>query len=99
LRLGAYRQLAACEDEAELEGAFRSLRDRFGTPPKELDNLAYSLRVKIRARRLGLRSIETSGHDLALKVDPDRLLDPEAVRRRFGGQLEVRPNRLLMRRQ
>ncbi|HXM58984.1 MAG TPA: TRCF domain-containing protein, partial [Candidatus Dormibacteraeota bacterium] len=99
LRLDAYRQLAAAEDEPELESVLRSLRDRYGPPPAQLGNLVYSLRVKLKGQRLGLRSVATDGRDLAIKVDPARLLDVEALERRFTGRLRVRPNRLLLRRQ
>jgi transcription-repair coupling factor (superfamily II helicase) len=99
LRLDAYRQLAAAEDEAELEGVLRSLRDRYGPPPAQLGNLVYSLRVKLKGQRLGLRAIATDGRDTAIKVDPERLLDVETLERRFSGRLRVRPNRLLLRRQ
>jgi transcription-repair coupling factor (superfamily II helicase) len=99
LRLDAYRQLAAAEDEAELEGVLRSLRDRYGPPPAQLGNLVYSLRVKLKGQRLGLRTITTDGRDTAIKVDPGRLLDVETLERRFSGRLRVRPNRLLLRRQ
>src|SRR6202162_5587477 len=50
LRLGAYRQLAGTEDEQELEAVLRSLEDRYGPGPKQLDHLAYSLRIKLRGR-------------------------------------------------
>ena len=99
LRLDAYRQLAAAEDEAELDGVLRSLRDRYGPPPPQLDNLAYSLRVKLLGQRLGLRAVVADGHDIAIRVDPDRLLDVDELERRFSGRLRVRPNRLLFRRQ
>jgi transcription-repair coupling factor (superfamily II helicase) len=99
LRLDAYRQLAAAEDEAELDGVLRSLRDRYGPPPSQLDNLAYSLRVKLLGLRLGLRAVVADGHDIAIRVDPDRLLDVDELERRFSGRLRVRPNRLLFRRQ
>jgi transcription-repair coupling factor (superfamily II helicase) len=99
LRLDAYRQLAAAEDEAELESVLRSLRDRYGPPPAQLGNLVYSLRVKLKGQRLGLRAVATDGRDLAIKVDPDRVLDVEALERRFAGRLRVRPNRLMLRRQ
>jgi transcription-repair coupling factor (superfamily II helicase) len=99
LRLGAYRELAAAEDEAALESALRSLRDRYGPAPAQLGNLVYSLRVKLRGQRLGLRSVSTDGHDVVLKVDPDRLLDVGELERRFSGRLRVRPNRLMLRRQ
>ena len=99
LRLDAYRQLAAAEDEAELESALRSLRDRYGPPPAQLGNLIYSLRVKLQGERLGLRAVVADGHDIAIRVDPDRLLDVDELERRFSGRLRVRPNRLLFRRQ
>jgi transcription-repair coupling factor (superfamily II helicase) len=99
LRLDAYRQLAAAEDEAELDGVLRSLRDRYGPPPAQLDNLVFSLHIKLKGQRLGLRTLTTDGRDLAIKVDPDRLMDVDALERRFTGRLRVRPNRLLLRRQ
>ncbi len=99
LRLGAYRQLADAEDEAELESVFRSLRDRYGPAPAQLENLAYSLRVKLRGQRLGLRAVVAEDKNIVIRVDPDRLLDIEELARRFPGRLEIKPNRLLMRRQ
>jgi transcription-repair coupling factor (superfamily II helicase) len=99
LRLDAYRQLAAAEDEPELESVLRSLRDRYGPPPAQLGNLVYSLRVKLKGQQLGLRSVVADGQDIAIRVDPDRLLDVDELERRLPGRLRVRPNRLLMRRQ
>jgi transcription-repair coupling factor (superfamily II helicase) len=99
LRLGAYRQLADAEDEESLEAVLRSLRDRYGPPPAQLDNLVYSLRVKQRGQRLGLRSLVADGRDIVIRVDPDRLLDVEELERRFAGRLAVRPNTLRLRRQ
>src|SRR5207248_2288650 len=84
----------------ELGQGFKiALRDRYGPPPAQLGNLVFSLRVKLKGQRLGLRSVATDGRDLAIKVDPARLLDVEALERRFTGRLRVRPNRLLLRRQ
>jgi transcription-repair coupling factor (superfamily II helicase) len=99
LRLDAYRQLAGAEDEAELEGVLRSLRDRYGPAPSQLGNLVYSLQVKLKAHHLGLRSLTADGRDIAIRVDPNRLLDVDELDRRFSGRLRVRPNRLLLRRQ
>jgi len=99
LRLGAYRELAAAEDEGELEAVLRSLRDRYGPPPAQLANLVYSLQVKLKGQQLGLRALTADGRDIVIRVDPDRLLDVEELKRRFSGRLIVRPNRLLFRRQ
>jgi transcription-repair coupling factor (superfamily II helicase) len=99
LRLGAYRQLAAAEREEEMESVLRSLRDRYGPPPGQLDNLAYSLRVKIRGQRLGLRSVAADGREIVLRVDPDRFLEVDELVSRFSGRVTVAPNRIRFRRQ
>ncbi len=99
LRLAAYRQLAATEDEEELDSVLRSLEDRYGPGPAQLDNLAFSLRVKLRGQRMGLRGVVAEGHDIVLRVDPERFLDVEELQRRMPGRVAVAPNRLKMRRQ
>jgi transcription-repair coupling factor (superfamily II helicase) len=99
LRLGAYRQLAGAENEEELDSILRSLKDRYGTAPAQLDNLAYSLRVKLRGQRMGLRGVIAEGHDIVIRVDPDRFLDVEELSRRLAGRIAVAPNRIKMRRQ
>jgi transcription-repair coupling factor (superfamily II helicase) len=98
LRLGAYRQLAGAEDEEDLESMLRSLKDRYGHPPAQLDNLAYSLRVKLRGQRMGLRGVISEGHDIVIRVDPQRLLDVEELQHRMAGRISVGPNRIKMRR-
>jgi len=98
LRLAAYRELAAAEDEDQLQGLLRSLRDRYGAPPKQLDNLAYSLRVKLRGQRLGLRSVVADGSEVVLRVDADKPLDIDALQRRFGSRLKIGPNKLRLQR-
>jgi len=98
LRLGAYRQLANAEDEEELDSTLRSLKDRYGPAPSQLDNLAYSLRVKLRGRRIGLRGVIADGHDIVIRVDPQRFLDVEELSRRMAGRIVVGPNRIKMRR-
>ena len=99
LRLGAYRQLAGTEDEPELDAVLRSLIDRYGPGPDQLDNLVYSLRVKLRGMRMGLRGVVAEGHDIVIRVDPKRLLDVDELNRRMAGRLSIGVNRIKMRRQ
>src|SRR5438309_1164806 len=99
LRLAAYRQLAATEEEAELDAVLRSLIDRYGRGPDQLDNLVYSLRVKLRGQRLGLRGVIAEGHDIVIRVDPERVLDVDELLRRMPGRLAIGPDRIKMRRQ
>jgi transcription-repair coupling factor (superfamily II helicase) len=99
LRLGAYRQLAATEDEEELDGVLRSLEDRYGPGPAQLDNLAYSLRIKLSGQRLGLKGVVAEGHDIVIRVDPQRYMDVDELVRRMAGRIAIAPNRIKMRRQ
>jgi transcription-repair coupling factor (superfamily II helicase) len=99
LRLGAYRQLAGTEDEEELEAVLRSLEDRYGPGPKQLDNLAFSLRIKLRGQRLGLKAVVADGHDIVVRVDPERYMDVDELVRRMAGRISIGPNRVKMRRQ
>ena len=99
LRLGAYRQLAGTEDEPELDAVLRSLIDRYGPGPDQLDNLVYSLRVKLRGMRMGLRGVVAEGNDIVIRVDPKRLLDVDELNRRMAGRLSIGVNRIKMRRQ
>ena len=94
LRLAAYRELAAAEEEPALEAVVRSLRDRYGGPPEQLQNLVFSLLVKIRGQRLGVRAVAVEGDEISVRVDPDRVLDVEQLRHRYGQRLKVAPNRL-----
>ena len=98
LRLGAYRQLAGTEDEAELDSVLRSLKDRYGHAPAQLDNLAYSLRIKLRGQQMGLRGVVADGNDIVVRVDPQRLIDVDELARRMAGRISVGPNRIKMRR-
>ena len=99
LRLGAYRQLAGTEDEEELESVLRSLEDRYGPGPAQLTNLAYSLRIKLRGQRMGLKGVVAEGHDIVIRVDPQRYMDVDELARRMAGRIAIAPNRLKLRRQ
>src|SRR5256885_1410463 len=80
-------------------GCMSSGEDRYGTGPAQLDNLAYSLRIKLRGQRLGLKAVVAEGHDLVIRVDPQRYLDVDELARRFAGRIAIAPNRIKMRRQ
>ena len=58
----------------------------------------YSLRVKLRGQRMGLRGVIAEGHDILIRVDPQRFLDVEELSRRMAGRIAVGPNRIKLRR-
>src|SRR5262249_49183914 len=55
-----YKRLASCRDDAEVARIRDELLDRFGALPAEALNLLDVIRVKIRARRLGVVAIDAA---------------------------------------
>jgi transcription-repair coupling factor (superfamily II helicase) len=80
-RLVLYKRLASCRDDAEVDRIRDELLDRFGPLPAEAENLVEVIRLKIRARRLGVASIDQKNGEIVLtaaertQVDPKRLLN------------------------
>ncbi len=66
LRLRLYRRIADLRDETELDALGSEFRDRFGLMPEMTQNLLYQMRVKLRAEKAGLTSVnmESSGQIL-----------------------------------
>ena len=74
VRLQVYQMLAAADSAASLNTQARRLRDRFGPMPGPVENLLYSLRVKLAAQSAGVAAIQEVGDALEI-----RLHDVEAV--------------------
>jgi hypothetical protein len=43
--------------------------------------------------------VVADGHDIVIRVDPQRFLDVDELTRRMAGRIAVAPNRLKLRRQ
>ncbi len=84
VRLQVYQQLAAAASDAELQTQARRLKDRFGAVPGPVENLLFSLRVKLAAQAAGIRAVHVDDGDLELRMaaDDDRNLGPVAARHR-----------------
>ncbi|MFQ5921684.1 MAG: transcription-repair coupling factor [Anaerolineales bacterium] len=88
LRLQLYRRLASLRTLEEV-GAMRSeLDDRFGSPPLEVENLLYQLRVKILASDAGITGIATEAGQILIQFAsgrwPDADLGPEVRKSKRG---------------
>jgi transcription-repair coupling factor (superfamily II helicase) len=67
LRLRLYRRMADLRDETELDALGSEFRDRFGAMPEMLQNLLYQMRVKLRAEKAGLASVNWESGQILLK--------------------------------
>jgi transcription-repair coupling factor (superfamily II helicase) len=75
-RLTVYRRMAAVRNEDELRRLVDEVRDRYGSPPESVMNLAEYASIRLLADRLGLESLDREAQTVVLKFRPDTKLDP-----------------------
>ena len=75
-RLTVYRRIAGVRSEDELVRVVDEVRDRYGTPPASIENLADYALIRLLADRVGVESIDREGQMVVLKFRPDARLDP-----------------------
>jgi transcription-repair coupling factor (superfamily II helicase) len=59
IRLELYRKLAEADAAEKLDDVLKEYTDRFGTPPPEVENLFYAVRIKGLGAKAGIESITT----------------------------------------
>ncbi len=66
-RLELYKKLADVETAEHIDDVLKEYADRFGTPPAEVENLFYALRIKALAAQAGIESISTEEGQIILR--------------------------------
>jgi len=75
-RLVIYKRLANCDEESQLEEMREELIDRFGLIPDSTQLLLECHRIRLSARRLGIRKVDANGDSIRLQFDKSTTLDP-----------------------
>ena len=83
-RLMVYRKVASARSEPELTTVLEEIRDRYGAPPGSVLNLAEYGRIRIKADRLDIDSIDREGQLLVIKFRPNARLDGARLVRVVG---------------
>jgi transcription-repair coupling factor (superfamily II helicase) len=78
LRLEAYTAIAAIDSEADIAAVTDELTDRFGPPPRAVENLLQVARLRSKARRAGLTDIAQQGNHI--RFAPVELPESREVR-------------------
>ncbi len=79
VRLELYRRLASLDTEEEIDPIEDELRDRFGRPPREVENLLELSALKTLAKRLRIKQIRHDGKNFVYAFDPSSALPPEVL--------------------
>ena len=84
-RLMVYRKVASSRTEQELTTVLEELRDRYGSPPESVLNLAEFGRLRIKADHLDVDSIDREGRLVVIKFRPNARLDGVRLVKVVGG--------------
>jgi len=79
LRLALYKRIARARDDAEIREIARETEDRFGPPPAAVANLIDYGRLRRRAERLAIKSIERRHVGYRLVFDDESRAEPGRV--------------------
>lgn len=77
-RLSLYQCLAGAKNTEGVEVLGKDFKDRFGTPPAEVINLLYAVKIKVLAVKARLESISTEGSLIVLRRPSGMQFPPEA---------------------
>jgi transcription-repair coupling factor (superfamily II helicase) len=84
-RLMVYRKVASSKSEQELTSVLEELRDRYGAPPASVLNLAEYGRLRIKADRLDIDTIDREGRLVVIRFRPNARLDGARLVKVVGG--------------
>jgi transcription-repair coupling factor (superfamily II helicase) len=93
LRLKLYRRLADIRTDAQVDEIARELKDRFGKPPEQVENLLYLLHLKVAAIQARLTSIGVEGGRIAIKFGREDGALAARVTARFKDRVKVSRDR------
>ena len=66
VRLNLYRRLSALIDKSELEEMTEEIRDRFGSPPPEVQNLLALMSIRLRLKQLCISKLDMGKNQMTL---------------------------------
>ena len=75
-RLMVYRRLARAASFEEVAAFLAELRDRYGAPPRSVENLAEYAKIRLLADGIGLESLDREAGVVVLKFRQDAKIDP-----------------------
>ena len=79
LKLDIYKRIAGIESQEEYDEMLEELLDRFGEPPKTVQNLLAIAGLKALAHRIYLTEVKQMGNDLKLTMYEKARINPEKV--------------------
>jgi transcription-repair coupling factor (superfamily II helicase) len=89
VRLNLYRRLSGLTEIDDLQAMKEEIKDRFGPPPREVENLLHLMSIRLLLKDLGIGRLDVGRESLVLTFIEERIRDPERLIRMVGSE----PNR------
>jgi transcription-repair coupling factor (superfamily II helicase) len=101
LKVRLYQRLASLNTPEQVEAMEAEMTDRFGPPPRQVQNLLAMVHLKVEAGQLGFEAIAARDNDVVLTVKRSVIPNRIVLYRRFRNEARVQqgviriPRRLL----
>lgn len=79
LRLNLYRRLSSLKEDSDLARMAEELKDRFGPPPPEVENLLKIMSLRLLLKRKRVQRLDLSPEGLTLAFSLDTPVKPETL--------------------
>jgi len=79
-RIYFYKRMSSVRNTEDVEGIREELEDRYGDPPTSVWNALALLRLRLRAKEVGISSIRTERKEVCLRFNSRVRLTPNAIR-------------------
>jgi len=89
LKVNFYQRLANLNSPEQIEAMAAELNDRFGPPPRPVQNLLAMVRLKVEAAALGFEAIALKDNELVLTVKRTIVPNRVVLYRRFRNEARV----------
>lgn len=77
VRLNLYRRLSGLQKQRHLKAMVEEIKDRFGPPPEEVQNVLSLMSIRILLKKMGIHRLDVGSAGMTLTLSENSRLDPE----------------------
>ena len=78
-KIEIYQNIALCRTEEDTEDVIDEITDRFGSMPKEVENLIEIARIKILAQKAGIIKIMQKSNSVVFFMNDKKTIEPDQI--------------------
>jgi len=95
-RLELYQRMADISELKQIPNLAQELNDRFGVPPKEVENLLYILKIKVMAKDRGIESISNLDGEIIIQLFAGMQLNKQKLSHFYRDGIKIGTSQLRM---